>query len=226
MVYDQRGTGRSEPYRADGSQTVETHVADLEALRAELGAEKVDLAGHSWGGYLAMAYATRHPERVAHMVLVGSGAPRLDETRILLHDFFPDEMDRFEASTSAILDGGSPSGGRAALRDLVTAMFYSTEKKDEFLRRNEDLDLNLAMNHALEVATAGVDMWPAVRALRLPTLVINGRYDTNVAPETAWKIHQAIAGSRLRFFERSGHFPFVEEPDLFVDVVEPFLDGK
>jgi proline iminopeptidase len=226
VVYDQRGTGRSEPYRADGSQTVDTHVADLEALRVELGAEKLDLAGHSWGGYLSMAYATKHPERTSRLVLVGSGAPRLDDTKILLHEYFPDEMDRYEASAMAILDGGAPEGGKAALRDLVTAMFYSADRRDEFLERNADLYLNQAMNQVLEVATTGVDMWPAVRALRTPTLIINGRFDANVAPETAWKIHQAIAGSRIRYFERSGHFPFVEEPDLFVEVVEPFLDGK
>jgi proline iminopeptidase len=173
-----------------------------------------------------MAYATRHPDHIAHLVLCGSGAPRLDDTRILLHEHFPEEIERYEGHVSALLDGGAPSEGKAALGELVASMFYSAEKKGEFLSRNADLSLNHAMNQELEVVMAGLDMWPAVRALRLPTLILNGRYDANVAPETAWKIHQAITGSRLRFFERSGHFPFVEEPDLFVEVVEPFLDGK
>ena len=54
--------------------------------------------------------------------------------------------------------------------------------------------------------------------------MLNGRFDTNVGPETAWKLHKAIAGSRIHFFEKSGHFPFIEEPDAFFDVVEGFLD--
>lgn len=225
VVYDQRGTGRSEPYRPDG-QTLDNHVADLEALRVELGADKVDLAGHSWGGYLGMAYATRHPQRTAHLVLCGSGAPRLEDTRILLAEYFPDEMGRYAAHVQALQAGGDPAEGKAALRDLITALFVSAEKRDEFLKKNENLHLNHAMNQQLEKAVVGHDMWPAVREMRIPTLVINGRYDANVAPETAWKIHHAIAGSQLHFFERSSHFPFVEEPDLFYQVVGAFLDGR
>ena len=60
----------------------------------------------------------------------------------------------------------------------------------------------------------------------MPTLVITGRYDMNVAPVVAWKIHQAVPGSRLVIFERSSHMPFYEEPDRFKQVVEEFLTAK
>lgn len=226
VVYDQRGTGRSEPFRADGSQTLDNHVADLEALRVELGAEQIDLVGHSWGGYLGMAYATRYPARTAHLVLCGSAAPRFADSRILLHEYFPEEIERFEAYVSAARQGGGASDEQAALRALITALFYSAEKRDEFLRSNAGLRFNQAMNHALETAVADHDMGPAVRAMRTPTLVLNGRYDANIAPETAWNIHKAIAGSRLYFFEASGHFPFVEEPERFVELVESFLADR
>ena len=60
-------------------------------------------------------------------------------------------------------------------------------------------------------------------ALRMPTLVLTGRYDINVAPSTAWKIHRAIPGSRWEVFENSGHLPYFEEPERFVRVVGDFL---
>ena len=66
-------------------------------------------------------------------------------------------------------------------------------------------------------------MWPALAAFTMPTLVATGRYDINVAPSTAWKIHKAIAGSRWVVFEQSGHLPYFEEPDKFVQVVNDFL---
>lgn len=225
VVYDQRGTGRSEPFRADGSQTLDNHVADLEALRVELHADKIDIAGHSWGGYLGMAYAIAHPDRVAHLVLCSSSAPKPEDTQTMLREYFPEEMDRFEAYVAAKKQGRD-GDEKVALRSLSTALFYSGEKREEFLTKNEDLHLDQAMNDALETALAGHDMWPAVRALHTPTLILNGRYDTNIAPETAYKIHKAIPGSRLYYFERSGHFPFVEEPDLFIERLEPFLDGR
>ena len=66
-------------------------------------------------------------------------------------------------------------------------------------------------------------MWPALPTFKMPTLVITGRYDFNVAPSTAWKIHKAIPGSQWVVFEKSGHLPYFEEPDKFVQVVNDFL---
>jgi proline iminopeptidase len=66
-------------------------------------------------------------------------------------------------------------------------------------------------------------MWPSLPSLHMPTLVITGRYDINVAPSTAWKIHKAIPGSKWEVFESSGHLPYFEEPEKFVRVVEGFL---
>jgi proline iminopeptidase len=224
VLYDQRGTGRSEPFSP--GHTLADHVADLEALRVELRADEVDLAGHSWGGYLGLAYAIQYPQHTRHLVLCGSAAPRLNDTLILLDAHFPDVMERYAAHMQALQTSGDQAAGKAALRELVGALFVSAEKRDEFLSKNEGLHLNHAMNAALETAIGDHDMWPAVRELRVPTLVLNGRFDTNVGPETAWKLHKAIAGSRIHFFERSGHFPFVEEPDAFAELVEGFLDGR
>jgi len=69
-------------------------------------------------------------------------------------------------------------------------------------------------------------MWPILPTLRMPTLVLTGRYDINVAPSTAWKIHRAIPGSKWEVFEESGHLPYFEEPEKFVRVVEGFLGGR
>jgi proline iminopeptidase len=54
-------------------------------------------------------------------------------------------------------------------------------------------------------------------------LVVTGRFDANVAPSTAWKIHKAIPGSRFEVFEQSGHLPFFEEPEAFERSVDRFL---
>ena len=64
----------SRSYRFD------RYVADLEAVRERVGAEQVHLFGHSWGGVLAMRYATAHPERVRSIALMGSGTPSLAAT--------------------------------------------------------------------------------------------------------------------------------------------------
>jgi proline iminopeptidase len=70
---------------------------------------------------------------------------------------------------------------------------------------------------------ARLDLTPSLAGFRFPTLVTTGRYDMNVAPRTAWRIHQAIRGSRFLVFERSSHIPFYEEPERFVDEIRNFL---
>ena len=73
VTFDQRGTGRSTA-PSDGYALLK-YVADLEAVREAVGAEKVNVLGHSWGGIVAMRYTTVHPQRVRSIILMGSGPP-------------------------------------------------------------------------------------------------------------------------------------------------------
>jgi len=56
--------------------------------------------------------------------------------------------------------------------------------------------------------------------------VVTGRYDMNVAPLTAWRIHLAIPGSEFVVFERSGHLPCYEEAAEFAAVLNRFLSHR
>ena len=58
-------------------------------LRERLGAATIDLIGHSWGGYLVMAYAARHPDRIAHLVIADSAARQVVGHRVHLQVHLP-----------------------------------------------------------------------------------------------------------------------------------------
>ena len=73
LTYDQRGSGQS--LGPTVGYSMQEHVADLEAVVEWTGRERVILLGHSWGGVLALRYASLHPEQVAALILVGSGPP-------------------------------------------------------------------------------------------------------------------------------------------------------
>jgi pimeloyl-ACP methyl ester carboxylesterase len=74
VTYDQRGTGRStRPPEEPSSYTMPKYVADLEAVRMAVGAERMHLMGHSWGGQVALRYAVAYPDRVQSIILAGSG---------------------------------------------------------------------------------------------------------------------------------------------------------
>jgi proline-specific peptidase len=76
VTYDQRGTGRStKPSPKTSNYALGNSVEDLEAVRKALGAKRFHLLGRSWGGLVAMRYATLYPEQVRSMVLTGSAPP-------------------------------------------------------------------------------------------------------------------------------------------------------
>lgn len=103
ILFDQRAAGRSRPHASDSdvhwaSIDLEHHVADIEALRQTLAIERWAVFGISWGSVLAIAYAERHPTRVAAVVIAAvstSTAADIDWLTVQAGRFFPAEWEAF-----------------------------------------------------------------------------------------------------------------------------------
>lgn len=225
VMYDQRGTGRSTGEHKGQALTLKDQIDDLDALRAHLGADRMELLGHSWGGYLVMAYAAMHPEHVAHLFIMDSAAPRWKDIIFLFKEVFPEGTAR-EDALAFVDEMGDKNAARASLLEYLSMLFYAPEKRDGFLAAVSPSVYTRDVNRAVNADLDRVDLNPEIQKFKFPVLVITGRYDMNVAPLVAYKIHQGIPGSKFRVFERSGHLPFYEEPDAFVQAVEEFLAGK
>jgi len=102
-------------------------------------------------------------------------------------------------------------------------LFYAKENRDRFFAMNLPYKYTRAVNAALNTDLARYDLNPELPKFKMPTLVVTGRYDINVAPSVAWKIHNAIPNSEFAVFEKSGHIPYFEERDAFVARLEQFL---
>ncbi len=222
VLYDQRGVGRSSPIAHGESCTLRDQIEDLEAVRAQIGAERIDLLGHSWGGYLVMAYAARYPQHIQHLLIVDSAAPKFSDTVFLFKDVFPEGVAREDAAEFASLMGDK-AARVGALREYFAMLFYSPEKRDAALAKMADVDENVEVNQTIEHDLERFDLNPELAKYKFPTMVMTGRYDMNVAPVVAYKIHKAIPGSQFVVFDQSGHLPFYEEPDKFMRSVEAFL---
>ena len=81
IFVDQRGSGRSTGHDRSELLTIATFVDDLEAIRADVGADCVDFIGHSFGGLQTLYYALTHPNRVRSLVLIESDPPTFKEWR-------------------------------------------------------------------------------------------------------------------------------------------------
>src|SRR5215468_4719828 len=149
VFYDQRGNGRSGAVKPGQPCGLAAQIEDLEAVRGHLGADKIDLLGHSWGGFLVMAYAARHPEHIRHLITVDSAAHKWADTVFLFKDIFPEGQER--ADGFAFADAlGDKAANDAGIREYLTWLFYSPEKRDAFIAQIGPGAYTKAVNEAID----------------------------------------------------------------------------
>jgi proline iminopeptidase len=217
VFYDQRGTGDSAT--ADEANDIHTFVADLECVVDALGVPTVDMLGHSFGGYLAMAFVSAHTRRVRRLVLAASMAPRASDTTSLFDLAYPDIAPRWAAA-------------RAQLPDLACeddfALYNAMALPNEALRQTyaaatAGKPTNVRLNNQLRKHMQQLDFAREFFATAPPTMILHGRRDVVIAPKVAWSLHGELANSSLEWFEDCGHLLFLEAPMRFAAVVTQFL---
>ncbi len=220
IFYDQRGNGASTRLAPNAPQTMDAQVADLEALRAYLRLDKVDLLGDSFGGFVALAYTLAHPDHVRRLI-VSDGLPGFKAIAHPMPEIFPD-LEEQEAAKEKEL-GNTRAAADYGLRVHIRKCFYSPELADKYLNGIKDLGLNPTTGKQVSKAAESLDLSPQLTTIHVPTLILTGRFDVNVAPLTAWRMVKAIPGAQFHVFEHSGHLPSYEEPEAYLTVLNAFL---
>jgi pimeloyl-ACP methyl ester carboxylesterase len=227
---DLRGTGHSTVPRDPASYRCDRQVGDVEALRAELGLEQVDLLGHSAGANLAVLYAARYPERVGRLALVtpsvfAVGLDIIAEDRLETARLRRDEpwFAPAQASLTAI------TSGRAKPADWdAVAPFWFGRWDDEARRfraaeqqqRNDEAAARYASEGAFDPGATRA----ALAESPSPVLVLAGEYDI-AAPVRVMKEYAALFPlAELVVQSRAGHFPWRDGAGEFVTALAAFLD--
>jgi pimeloyl-ACP methyl ester carboxylesterase len=98
ITWDLRGHGKSDSPADPAAYSVELSIGDMVALLDRAHAERAVLVGHSLGGYLSLAFHLAHPERVAALVLIGTGPGyRKDEGRAVWNKMVEDRARALDA---------------------------------------------------------------------------------------------------------------------------------
>lgn len=227
VLYDQSGCGASAKPADLSKYTLDRYVAELEALRATLGFDKIVLLGHSWGGLLAPAYAAAYPHRVAALVLAGT-APRW-------RDFEATARRWLAAQGPAALATARTGRPGQPAYDALTGSYYARhicrldpwpgflQATGEALARNPVYAyLNGPSEFQFTGALASLDGGAALRGVRVPTLVTCGEYD-EAPPAVGARVKAMVGGSRLVAFPRLSHMAHIEDPARVVGTTAAFL---
>ena len=225
--YDHLGNGRSRHHGDADELTHEVWVETADSLRSHLGHERIVLFGHSYGALLALEYAIEHGDRVAALVL-SNVAPVLDYAEVVVENARRKAPD--EATFQAVLDilGGplpSDEAWAKGFRRISPIYFHDYDPAEhdavlEHVRFDAD-----AVNRSTFECLPSYDVRARLGEIEAPTLVISGADDWIMPPEHGGaRVAAGIPSAEHVVFERSGHWPFVEEQDRFIETVSGWLD--
>ncbi len=223
IFYDQRGTGDSSKLTISQTATVADELEDLDELRQHLGYEKVDVFGHSWGGFLAMAYAAAFPAAVSHLIVCDTLPPDYANDYSDFEANYPEEFNEMRSKRMQAMTNHDSKMMRESVVAYMKMLFHSAQKRGAFIAASQDFTYNSDVNLKVNGSAGAMDLTKKIQQLKTPTLIIHGKYDVNITPNVAENIHRNIRNSQLVFFEESGHLPFYEEPEKFIRTIEKFL---
>jgi pimeloyl-ACP methyl ester carboxylesterase len=211
IAYDIRGHGYSEV--GDGMYTIELFVDDLADLMKSLKVEKAIICGLSMGGYIAIRFAVKYPEKLLGLVLADTRAEGdTNEAKLKratsMQKLKTDGMEVYASdSINALL--APTSMGNKKLVQRVKKMIVDTSK--------------LAVTGTLLALAARTDNGNSLDEIKVPTLVVVGEDDAITPPIAAQAIHEGISGSTMEVIPMSGHLSPLENTEVFNSVFLKFL---
>lgn len=251
-LYDQSGTGLSDRRARPKDTTFDTHVADLEEIVSRhLGARRIILMGHSFGGVIAAHYAARHPAQMAALILSAPGdlKPNLydEHGRWLNETRYPTPANLIFIDTSATLNDDTSiarlplrASLSMALAQAFNIKFASDAEVDGALNAmasqfTRSMVCDRANVHPEEggagaYSRIGVNFFPddfydprpAMAQMTAPVLVLHGQCDT-IPYQTVAEYVDRFPNARYTRIEGAGHEMWWDKPDEYADALRSFI---
>ena len=228
VLFSPRGSHGSDP--AD-DYALASYVADLEALRRQLGVEQLSLLGFSHGGVVAMAYAAAHGARVGRLVLACTLAVWGEEAEAAMNRGIEKRRDQpwFAAAAKAIEE--ELAGEFSSVEDLIANVQLQAPLYFHRWEGNEQIGRVLfsdfahfePLHYFNTVEFPALDLRAGLRTIEAPTLVVAGDDDMIAGPVCADAIVRELPDARLVTIPESGHFVYVEQPEAFRAALTGFL---
>jgi pimeloyl-ACP methyl ester carboxylesterase/DNA-binding CsgD family transcriptional regulator len=202
--YDERGCGLSDRHVVDFS--LEAWVSDLESVVDAAGLDRFVLLGVSGGGPTAITYATRHPERVSHLILYGAYA----RARRARND--PAAVELEDALIRLINVGWG--GANPAFRRVFTTLFVPDATPEQMRWFDEIQQRSTSAENAVALrrARGEVDVSAAAREVAVPTLALHANDDAVVPFQEGRRLAGMISGSQFVPLDGRNHILLEHEP--------------
>lgn len=193
ILPDLRGFGQSTT--VDTPYTMDDIASDVAGLLDQLGIEKASIAGHSMGGYVALAFASRYPGRVRSLGLVSTQTPA-------------DAPERKEGRYKSAAEVAEK--GIGVVVDAMTPKFTSDEKLQAAARENMEKQSPAAFIGALKAMAERADTTSLLAGISVPVVVIHGDADALIPVDRAREASQEMPDAYYEELKGVGHLPMME----------------
>jgi len=212
ICYDMMGHGNS--FKLPGPFTLTQYVDQLDDFMKALGIERAHLLGFSMGGLVAQAFAVRHTERVASLMIVSCVAARTEEQRQAVLGRVA-EVERY--GHRATID--------AAIYRWFDERFISLHPRivHKIRQRLEDNDSASYLASYQVFAMADVELSAALQRIECPALIVTGDLDRGSTPEMAKLMAEQIPNSHVVILPDTRHMLPIESAVRFNQEVLMFL---
>jgi 2-hydroxy-6-oxo-octa-2,4-dienoate hydrolase len=205
--------GFGESGKQAGSFTVQDYIEMVDQLMERLGIEQAPIIGHSMGGTVSLGLALDHPERVRKVAVVGS--PIVGDGLALFLRLAA------RRSLAGLFYQVFPLGVR------FLSPFYARDWKTWYKMFERDLSRTTLESFHYSIASLRkTDLRPRLGEIRVPAMGVYGRVDRIVDPRQGEMLAQSTPTAVVRYFERSGHFPMLDESERFYQTLCEFLDNQ
>lgn len=230
ILLDQRGTGKSiVPIYDTNYINISSTLEDIEFLREHLGYKQWIVLGHSYGGLLASKYASDYPKSISMMILAGTAGFNTS-----LWDYFgdniwsrllPSDKELAEYWNDSLIVANDFKRSRFEYQKaIMPAYFYDRKNSLLFTQNMKPDDWNIDVWKFMWRDMIKIDLSEVSRRFNKPVVVVHGRQDP-VGELIPLVVSQTYPDSKLVFLEQCGHLPWLEQPEVFKNVIISFLNS-
>ncbi len=227
IFFDPRSTGESDIPNDSNATEYKYLINDIEGIRKTFNVDKINILAHSWGAKLTLHYALKYPDNIKSLILVapsalGNSYDSLQQVyagnRSVQSGFFEKKKEIMQRHISLI---------EIKQRHSFMLSMYNPEDVDKitltYPENYADAQIALFRGLSHDYKKYDVDFYDQLAKVKAPVLIVRG--DVDAIPLAAHeKMQQSLANAKLIRFTKSGHFPFLEEPEHFKEVLNEFID--
>ena len=235
IYFDAFGRGKSDRAKLPSDYTFERDVEDIEGLRKALGLGQINVLGHSYGGLVAQAYTLKYPNSIKRLILANtffSGEmwqANNDSYNHEIRNQYPEVWEKIQQLRARGVRS-SAKEHQEVYSTIPAGLLYfydASNANKQVVEFNPEVYYAIAGDDADFLIGGDIvklDFRAELKNLRMPVLILAGRFDRVALPRFSIEFSDYAPQAEFVMFEKSGHYPYIEETAKMFEVVRSFLN--